>query len=144
MRIHPACVSALLLLTIPACRVPRDAQPPWTTTGTGLGYADLVPGQGSSPTLGQVCTVEVRGWVEEAGGRGRSFLDTRRRGYPDTFPLGVGRVIKGWDEGVATMKPGGRRLLRVPPALGYSAGEAGSDIPAGSTLLFEIELIAVR
>jgi peptidylprolyl isomerase len=84
------------------------------------------------------------GWVEEQGARGHLFLDTRKRGYPDLFPLGVGRVIKGWDEGLATMKKGGRRLLRVPPALGYAPGELRGDIPAGATLLFELELLEIR
>jgi peptidylprolyl isomerase len=84
------------------------------------------------------------GWVEEQGAKGRVFLDTRKRGYPDLFPLGVGRVIKGWDEGLATMKKGGRRLLRVPPTLSYAPGELRGDIPAGATLLFELELLEIR
>jgi peptidylprolyl isomerase len=84
------------------------------------------------------------GWVEENGRKGRVILDTRKRGYPATFPFGVGRVIKGWDEGLVTMKKGGKRLLRVPPALGYSAGEAGQDIPLGATLIFELEVLDIR
>ena len=82
--------------------------------------------------------------MEEHGRKGGVILDTRKRGYPATFPLGVGRVIKGWDEGLATMKKGGKRLLRVPPNLGYSPAEAGKDIPPGATLLFEIEVIDIR
>ena len=88
--------------------------------------------------------VEVLAWIEQDGRKGTLFLDTRKRGWPATFPLGVKRVIQGWDEGVATMKVGGRRLLRVPPALGYSAREAGRDIPADANLIFEVELIEVR
>jgi peptidylprolyl isomerase len=84
------------------------------------------------------------GWVEDKGGKGAVFLDTHKRGFPDLFPFGVGRVIKGWDEGLATMKKGGKRLLRVPPSLGYSSAELGKDIPAGATLVFELELIDIR
>jgi peptidylprolyl isomerase len=84
------------------------------------------------------------GWVEEKGAKGHVFLDTRKRGFPATFPVGVGRVIKGWDEGLLTMKQGGKRLLRVPPSLGYSPQEAGQDIPPGATLIFELELVAIR
>jgi FKBP-type peptidyl-prolyl cis-trans isomerase len=88
--------------------------------------------------------VHVQGWVEEQGQKGRSFTDTRKRGFPHVFPLGGERVIKGWEEGLATMQPGGRRQLRVPPALGYSKAELGRDIPEGATLLFELELVEVR
>jgi peptidylprolyl isomerase len=88
--------------------------------------------------------LEARGWVEEKGGKGQPFLDTHKRGFPAIFPLGVGRVIKGWDEGIATMKPGGKRLLRVPPALGYTPNEAGRDIPPGATVIFEVELVEIR
>jgi FKBP-type peptidyl-prolyl cis-trans isomerase len=115
-----------------------------TATASGLLYADLAEGQGPFPKVGQTCVVHALGWVEEGGRAGRLFLDTRKRGYPDTFPLGVGRVIPGWDEGLGGMKKGGRRLLRVPPALGYSAKELGDDLPAGATLRFELELIDIR
>lgn len=147
MRAAPFCLASLLLALVPACRPPVGAGAPeiaFTTTPSGLGFVDLVVGTGASPRTPQVCVVEVYGWLEEQGQKGRVILDTRKRGYPATFPLGVGRVIKGWDEGLATMKKGGKRLLRVPPALGYSAWEAGSDIPAGATLLFELELVEIR
>ncbi|MBK9795910.1 MAG: FKBP-type peptidyl-prolyl cis-trans isomerase [Holophagaceae bacterium] len=114
------------------------------TTPSGLGIRDLVPGEGPTPRPGQTCVVHALGWVEEAGGKGAAFLDTRKRGFPVRFPLGGGLVIKGWEEGLATMKKGGRRLLRVPPALGYSPQELGRDIPPGSTLLFELELLDIR
>jgi peptidylprolyl isomerase len=126
------------------CKTPRNSQPAWSTSPSGLGVVDLVAGDGPSPTLGQICVVESMGWIGENGDKGRLFLDTRKRGFPDTFPLGVGRVIKGWDEGIATMKKGGKRLLRVPPGLGYSAVEAGKDIPPEATLIFELELIDIR
>lgn len=126
------------------CRSPQTGTSPWTTLPTGLGFVDLVQGQGPSPRLGQTCIVEALGWIEEGGAKGRSFLDTRKRGYPNRFPLGGGRVIKGWEDGLATMKKGGKRLLRVPPALGYSPQELGQDIPPGSTLIFELELLDIR
>ncbi len=162
MRLAPCCLTALLALLPFGCRPPQAAGPApavvapppaapatlpalaWTTTPSGLGIQDLVVGNGATPALAQVCVVEVLAWIEQDGRKGTLFLDTRKRGWPATFPLGVKRVIQGWDEGVATMKVGGRRLLRVPPALGYSAREAGRDIPADANLIFEVELIEVR
>ena len=140
-------VSILLLVATFACKGPvasGPSQPVLSATTSGLGFADLVIGDGPSPRAGQTCVIEATGWVEEHGRKGGVILDTRKRGYPATFPLGVGRVIKGWDEGLATMKKGGKRLLRVPPNLGYSPAEAGKDIPPGATLLFEIEVIDIR
>jgi len=144
VRIRPVLSCLMLTWAMFGCRGPQAQGPTWTPTASGLGILDLAPGTGPSPVLGQSCTVEVLGWIEEKGQKGTLFLDTRKRGFPARFPLGVGRVIKGWDEGVATMKQGGRRLLRVPPALGYTPREAKGEIPADATLLFEIELIAVR
>ena len=126
------------------CKSPLVVAPSWSTSPSGLGVKDLVQGEGPSPLPGQTCVVHSTGWIEEQGNKGHLFLDTRKRGYPDIFPLGVGRVIKGWDEGLATMKKGGKRLLRVPPSLGYSPVEMGQDIPPGSTLLFELELLNIR
>lgn len=143
VRLVPVCLAATLLLA-PGCRQPDAGPSGMITTATGLAYQDLVVGTGPAPAVGQVCVVEVLGWLEEGGTRGRLLLDSRKRGYPFTFPLGVGRVIKGWDEGLATMKVGGKRLLRVPPALGYTVAEAGADFPADATLLFELELVRVR
>ena len=144
MRASIACSIVLISAITFGCKTPQSSLPAWSTSPSGLGMVDLVSGEGPSPTQGQVCVTEAMGWIEEKGGKGRLFLDTRKRGFPDTFPLGVSRVIKGWDEGLATMKKGGKRLLRVPPALGYSPQEAGNDIPSGATLIFELELIAIR
>jgi peptidylprolyl isomerase len=144
MRIGLALFISLGLLGSFGCKTPRTTVPAWTTSPSGLASLDLVPGAGPTPHLGQTCVVHTTGWVEEGGAKGRVFLDTRKRGFPDIFPIGVGRVIKGWDEGLATMKKGGKRLLRVPPNLGYSPAELGNDIPASATLLFELELIDIR
>ena len=147
MRTPVICLTLLSLGLIQACKQPvghAPSQPSLASTSSGLGMADLRIGQGASPTLGQTCTVEVLGWVELDKGQRRVILDTRKRGYPAMFPLGVGRVIKGWEEGLATMSKGGKRLLRVPPSLGYSSAEAGADIPPGATLWFELELMDIR
>ena len=142
MRLTPLAVGLLALAV--SCQRPVAVGPAWHAQPSGLGIVDLVAGQGPAPRPAQVCVVEALGWIEEGGTRGRLFLDTRRRGYPATFPVGVGRVIRGWDEGIATMRVGGKRLLRVPPALGYSEQEAGSDIPKGATLVFEVELVGLQ
>ncbi|MFN7957740.1 MAG: FKBP-type peptidyl-prolyl cis-trans isomerase [Holophagaceae bacterium] len=137
-------VLATFLFLGSACKSPQATGGAWITLPSGLGVTDLVKGQGAQPKIGQTCVVEALGWIEEDGAKGRSFLDTRKRGFPVRFPLGGGRVIKGWEEGLATMQKGGKRLLRVPPALGYSPQELGQDIPPGSTLIFELELLDIR
>jgi len=135
----------ILMATITfGCKSPQTSQTTWKTSGSGLGIQDLVPGQGPSPRPGQSCVVEAMGWVETDGARGHVFLDTRKRGYPMSFPIASGRIIQGWEEGLATMAKGGKRLLRVPPSLGYSPRELGQDIPPGSTLIFELELVDIR
>ncbi|MFZ1613600.1 MAG: FKBP-type peptidyl-prolyl cis-trans isomerase [Holophaga sp.] len=144
MRAHVLIALALLTAATFGCKPPQSAQPAWSTSPSGLGVVDLVPGTGPAPRFTQTVVVEAIGWVEEKGQKGHVFLNTRKRGYPDVFPLGVGRVIKGWDEGLATMKQGGKRLLRVPPALGYGPRELGKDIPPGATVIFEVELVNLR
>ncbi len=153
MRLLSACLPLLILGALIACAPPKlgtagaarpEPKPAFTLTPSGLGIQDLKEGEGANPRLTQTCVVEVLGWIEEGGRKGRTILDTRKRGYPASFPIGVGRVIAGWDEGIATMKKGGKRLLRVPPALGYSAGEARTDIPLDSILIFEVDLIDIR
>jgi FKBP-type peptidyl-prolyl cis-trans isomerase len=110
------------------------------TTASGLGIEDLTVGAGPPATgPGQTVTVHYSGWLAD----GREFDTTRRRGEPFSFPLGVGYVIPGWDEGVVGMRVGGKRRLTVPPALGYGASGAGGVIPPNATLTFEIELLAI-
>lgn len=144
MRFRAALPLVLITFLGFSCRSPQPGASVLTTLPSGLGVLDLSPGQGTSPKVGQTCIVEALGWIEEGGVKGRPFLDTKKRGFPLSFPLGGGRVIKGWEEGLATMKKGGRRLLRVPPALGYSTQELGNDIPPGSILIFELELLDIR
>jgi peptidylprolyl isomerase len=115
-----------------------------TTTASGLSYEDTVVGDGATPAKGQTCMMHYTGWLWENGVKGAKFDSSVDRGRPFSFPLGMGRVIRGWDEGVATMKVGGKRTLLIPPGLGYGAAGAGGVIPPNATLLFEVELLELR
>jgi FKBP-type peptidyl-prolyl cis-trans isomerase len=111
-----------------------------TETASGLRYLDLVPGEGGEATAGQTVTVHYTGWLLD----GPKFDSSRDRNEPFVFPLGQSRVIRGWDEGVAGMRVGGQRRLVIPPELGYGDAGAGSLIPPGATLVFDVELLGVR
>ena len=113
-------------------------------TESGLSYEDTVVGTGPSPAAGQTCVMHYTGWLWENGAKGKKFDSSVDRGQPFEFPIGRGRVIKGWDEGVATMKVGGKRTLLIPPQLGYGDRGAGGVIPPGATLLFDVELLGVK
>ncbi|HEY8145167.1 MAG TPA: FKBP-type peptidyl-prolyl cis-trans isomerase [Kofleriaceae bacterium] len=117
---------------------------PMTKTSSGLQYDDTQAGTGASPARGQTCVMHYTGWLWVNGAKGAKFDSSLDRGKPFEFPIGQGRVIKGWDEGVATMKIGGKRTLLIPPELGYGARGAGGVIPANATLLFEVELLGVK
>jgi peptidylprolyl isomerase len=113
-----------------------------TQTPSGLSYEDTQVGTGPSPTPGQTCVMHYTGWLWVNGAKGKKFDSSLDRGQPFEFPIGRGRVIKGWDEGVASMKVGGKRTLLIPAALGYGASGVGNGlIPGGATLLFEVELL---
>jgi peptidylprolyl isomerase len=114
------------------------------TTPSGLQITDTKMGTGATPTRGQTCVMHYTGWLYEKGAKGQKFDSSRDRGQPFEFPLGMKRVIAGWDEGVATMKVGGQRTLIIPPELGYGARGAGGIIPPGATLIFEVELVDVK
>ena len=109
------------------------------TTASGLQYEDLVEGTGPMPKTGQTAQVHYTGWLTN----GTKFDSSLDRGQPFAFPVGMGRVIKGWDEGVATMKEGGKRKLTIPAHLGYGAQGAGGVIPPNATLVFEVDLLKV-
>lgn len=115
-----------------------------TTTSSGLQIEDTVVGTGATPATGQTCVMHYTGWLYEDGKKGAKFDSSVDRGQPFEFPIGTGRVIKGWDEGVATMKIGGKRTLIIPAALGYGARGAGSVIPPNATLIFDVELLDVK
>ena len=109
------------------------------TTPSGLKYIDLVPGTGATPKAGQAVIVHYTGTLED----GTKFDSSRDRNQPFSFPLGQGRVIKGWDEGISDMRVGGRRKLIIPPELGYGARGAGGVIPPNATLIFDVELLRI-
>jgi FKBP-type peptidyl-prolyl cis-trans isomerase FkpA len=109
-----------------------------TTTASGLIIEDISVGSGAQASAGQDVTVHYTGWLTS----GEKFDSSKDREDPFVFPLGGGRVIRGWDEGVAGMKVGGKRKLTIPPDLGYGAHGAGGVIPPNATLVFEVELLA--
>ncbi len=110
------------------------------TTSSGLKYVDQVLGAGEVAVAGKTTTVHYTGWLEN----GKKFDSSVDRGQPFAFPLGGGRVIKGWDEGVQGMKVGGKRKLTIPSDLGYGSRGAGGVIPPNATLIFDVELLGVK
>jgi len=114
------------------------------TTPSGLRIIDVKQGAGPVPQAGQTVTVNYTGWLFVDGKKGKKFDSSLDRGEPFSFTLGQGQVIKGWDEGLATMHVGGKRTLIIPPDLGYGASGAGGDIPPGATLIFEVDLLGVK
>jgi len=114
------------------------------TTPSGLRIIDVKPGTGPMPKAGQTVTVNYTGWLFVDGKKGKKFDSSLDRNEPFSFTLGQGQVIKGWDEGVATMHVGGQRTLIIPPDLGYGARGAGGVIPPGATLMFDVDLLGAK
>jgi peptidylprolyl isomerase len=115
-----------------------------TTTASGLQYEDTRVGTGAQPKAGEFCEVHYTGWLWVDGKKGKKFDSSHDRGESFAFPLGKGQVIKGWDEGIATMRAGGSRSLLIPPDLAYGARGFGRGmIPANATLYFEVQLMRV-
>ena len=138
--------AALAFTTIGTIAMTEEAsaQSKPVTTPSGLQMTDTTVGTGAQPKQGQTAVVHYTGWLYTNGQKGKKFDSSVDRGQPFEFPVGAGRVIKGWDEGVATMKVGGKRTLIIPPALGYGARGAGGVIPPNATLIFDVELLAVK
>ena len=152
MRVSPAgftAVCAAFALAIIGSIIMTDSSdaqpaPRPMTTSSGLQTIDTKPGTGATPRAGQTVTVHYTGWLYENGQRGKKFDSSVDRNETFNFPIGQGRVIQGWDEGVGSMKVGGKRTLIIPPALGYGARGAGGVIPPNATLIFDVELIGVK
>ncbi len=139
---------ALTAFTVSAVTMPTAAmaQTPGKpmTTASGLQIIDTKVGTGATPKPGQICVVHYTGWLYQDGQKGRKFDSSVDRNDPLEFPVGQRKVIAGWDEGVASMKVGGKRTLIIPPELGYGARGAGGVIPPNATLIFDVELLDVK
>ena len=140
--------ASLLALTFAAATLvaphsSAQAQGKMMTTADGLKYIDVKVGTGPE-AKGKTATVHYTGWLYENGAKGKKFDSSVERGEPFDFRVGAGEVIKGWDEGVAGMKVGGKRTLIIPPQLGYGARGAGGVIPPNATLMFDVELLGVK
>jgi peptidylprolyl isomerase len=114
------------------------------TTPDGLKYTDTKVGTGAEAKPGMTAVVHYTGWLDENGVKGKKFDSSVDRGEPFQFAIGRGEVIRGWDEGVVSMKVGGKRTLIVPPNLGYGDQGAGGVIPPNATLIFDVELLGVK
>ena len=126
--------------TPPAAGTPPPVAGEPTTTSSGLRYIDIQVGSGKTPQAGQTVVVHYTGWLAD----GTKFDSSVDRGQPFSFTIAMGQVIQGWDEGVATMKVGGKRRLIIPPELGYGAGGYPPVIPANAELTFDVELLDIQ
>ncbi len=136
---------ALALLATPLF-ADRKLAGTFIKTASGLQIAEIKPGKGPGAAKGQTLGMLYRGWLYDTqkGRQGQQFDANLNRNKPLEFELGAGRVIKGWDEGVAGMKKGGKRVLIIPPELAYGDRGAGGVIPPGATLLFEVEVVSIQ
>jgi peptidylprolyl isomerase len=137
-----ACLTTLFCAVAPAAPALDESKA--TTTLSGLKIIDTKVGTGATPKTGQMCVMHYTGWLYENGAKGKKFDSSVDRSEPFSFKIGVGQVIPGWDEGVSTMKVGGKRTLIIPPDLGYGARGAGGVIPPHATLIFDVELLDVK
>jgi FKBP-type peptidyl-prolyl cis-trans isomerase FkpA len=143
--IHVGVAAAALVLssiTAPFA-VAQGASGKMTELADGLKYTDTTVGTGAEATPGHKVSVHYTGWLYEHDKKGKKFDSSVDRGQPFEFTLGAKQVIRGWDEGVAGMKVGGKRTLIIPPDLGYGSRGAGGVIPPNATLTFDVELLKV-
>ena len=136
----PACAQKENIVMTTEQKAPAASSDQYVKTPSGLSYLDITPGTGASPAAGKRVTVHYTGTLEN----GAKFDSSVDRGQPFVFTIGVGQVIPGWDEGVMSMKVGGKRKLVIPPQLGYGARGAGGVIPPNATLIFDVELLDVQ
>ncbi len=144
--IRTACAAVAAAVATPVAIRMASAQTTGKpmTTASGLQIIDSKVGTGASPKTGQTCVMHYTGWLYDNGQKGKKFDSSVDRNEPFEFPIGQRQVIAGWDEGVASMKVGGKRTLIIPPALGYGTRGAGGVIPPNATLMFDVELLAVK
>jgi FKBP-type peptidyl-prolyl cis-trans isomerase FkpA len=145
LRLRRKFCATLSLLMLAACTGKPSAAPP--SAVNSLQILELQPGAGAPIAAGQNAVVQYTGWLYEAAApdnKGKQFDSSRNSGQPFRFVVGAGQVIKGWDQGVAGMKVGGRRRLVIPADLAYGDRGAGGLIPAGATLVFDVDLVAVE
>ena len=136
-------ISLMMILLLLAAAAVVSAEV--VTTASGLRYEDHVAGDGPVVNAGMTVSVHYTGWLDAGDGqKGTKFDSSVDRGQPFTFPIGAGRVIRGWDEGVAGMKVGGKRTLYIPANLGYGARGAGRAIPPNAALVFDVEVLGAR
>lgn len=132
--------TTLLMLMLALLTGPITADP-MQTTPAGTRYRDLQPGSGESAEPGDIATMHFTGWLDENGSKGREFYNSRSQGTPVSFVIGTDRVMPGWNDGIVGMQPGGKRLLLLPPALGYGARGVQDIVPPNASLIFIIELL---
>jgi peptidylprolyl isomerase len=133
----------VFFLAAPSIATAQGTSGSMTELADGLKYTDTTVGTGATADPGHPVTVHYTGWLDQNGQKGKKFDSSLDRGQPFTFTLGAHQVIRGWDEGVAGMKVGGKRTLVIPPELGYGAAGAGGVIPPNATLIFDVELLKV-
>jgi FKBP-type peptidyl-prolyl cis-trans isomerase FkpA len=152
MRALPVLAMCVVAMLVTACGGKQEPAKPAAPAAavappTELQKIDILKGTGEGISQGQVAVVHYTGWLYEptaAEQKGEKFDSSRDRGQPFSFTIGHGDVIKGWDEGVQGMQPGGQRRLVIPPALGYGEVGAQNVIPPNATLVFEIELLEIQ
>ena len=132
---------ACVLLLVPALAF---AEVEMKSMDSGLQYQEHIVGSGTEAVAGKKVSVHYTGWLDENGKKGKKFDSSLDRGQPFVFPLGAGRVIQGWDQGVAGMKVGGKRTLHIPPELAYGSRGAGRAVPPNAKLIFDVELLEVH
>lgn len=136
-------LALVLLLCIGSVAGAWSADQGFTSAAGGLRYKDLKVGEGEPAISGQIATIHFKGWIDENGAQGREMYSTYREGQPVSFVIGDDGVMPGWNEGVLGMKPGGKRLLLIPPGMAYGNREIEGVVPANASLMFHIELVAL-